>query len=168
MTLNENKLKKGKRLNKKHKNRKSLGTINYQRDKKESLVSNNNLHIRDMIEYEEKKERKEKKRTQKKVKKKIKIEKKKDIMDGILEPVKNKIKDDDDSDMIIEEPEINIEGGLSPPESKKNKKKEKKTKTIKIEEIKQEGGIRDMNNNKKKVVITSDLKPEAKKGELVI
>ena len=166
MTLNENKLKKGKRLNKKHKNRKSLGTINYQRDKQESLVSNNNLHIRDMIEYEEKKERKEKKRTQKKVKKKIKIEKKKDIMEGILEPVKNKIKDDDDSDMIIEEPEINIESDLPLLESKKDKKKE--TKTIKIEEIKQEGGIRDMNNNKKKIVITSDLKPEAKKGELVI
>jgi len=168
MTLNENKLKKGKRLNKKHKNRKSLGTINYQLDQKESLVSNNNLHIRDMIDYEEKKERKEKKRTQKKVKKKIKIEKKKDLMEGLLIPVNEKIKDHD-PEMIIEEPEINIESDLSLPESKKDKKKEKKeTKTIKIEEIKQEGGIRDMNNNKKKIVITSDLKPEAKKGELVI
>ena len=158
MTLNENKLKKGKKLNKKYKNRKKLGSIKYNNDSDKSIILDHNLQIKAMMEYESKIEKKHAKKTHKKQKKKIKFEKKKDLMEELLLPVPEKIKEKDDQ-MIIEDLE-------NKPENKKQKSKKNETKTIKIQEIKQEGGMKDI--NKKKIFITADLKPEAKKGELIL
>ena len=55
MTLNEKKLKKGKKLNKKYKNRKKLGSIEYNNDNNNtSIILDNNLQIKAMMEYESK------------------------------------------------------------------------------------------------------------------
>jgi len=163
MTLNEKKLKKGKKLNKKYKNRKKLGSIKYNNDNGKSIILDNNLQIKAMMEYESKIEKKHAKRTQKKQKKKIKFEKKKDLMEELLLPVSQKIKEKD-NEMIIEDPEEKSE--KQEQTEKKQKSKKNETKTIKIQEINQEGGLKDI--NKKKLFITADIKPEPKKGELIL
>lgn len=150
MVLDEMKLKKGKKLNKKYKNRKQLGTNNYQLNMKSSIIENHNLYLKDIEKLKSRTEKK-KNKTKKKESKKIKIEKKKDLMGGILESVEHK-------------------------ENKENKKtieiKEIKNEDIK-NDIKQTGGkeIKEnvvKNMNKKKLFISVDMTPDKKKNELII
>ena len=84
----------------------------------------------------------EPKKKQKKEKKQIKIEKKKDIMKDILKPIESTKKK-----IIIEEVESN--------ESDKS-------------DDKQTGGGINENKTMKKIFITADLKPEAKRNELIL
>ena len=84
----------------------------------------------------------EPKKKQKKGKKQIKIEKKKDIMKDILKPIKSTKKK-----IIIEEVESN--------ESDKS-------------DDKQTGGGINEKKTVKKIFITADLKPEAKRNELIL
>ena len=84
----------------------------------------------------------EPKKKQKKEKKQIKIEKKKDIMKDILEPIETTKKK-----IIIEEVESN--------ESDKS-------------DDKQTGGGINEKKTMKKLFITADLKPEAKRNELIL
>ena len=84
----------------------------------------------------------EPKKRQKKEKKQIKIEKKKDIMKDILKPIKSTKKK-----IIIEEVESN--------ESDKS-------------DDKQTGGGINEKKTVKKIFITADLKPEAKRNELIL
>ena len=148
MVLDEMKLKKGKKLNKKYKNRKQLGTNTYLLNTKLSIIENHNLYLKDIEKLEFHNEKK-KKKTKKRESKKIKIEKKKDLMGGILEQV----------------------------DKEKNKKtieiKEIKNEEIKIEDNKQTGGKeikeKDVKNmNKKKLFISVDMTPDKKKNELII
>ena len=82
------------------------------------------------------------KKKQKKEKRKIKIEKKKDIMKDILKPIESTKKK-----IIIEEVESN--------ESDKS-------------DNKQTGGGINENKTMKKLFITANLKPEAKRNELIL
>ena len=84
----------------------------------------------------------EPKKSKKKEKKQIKIEKKKDIMKDILEPIEPTKKK-----IIIEEVESN--------ESDKS-------------DDKQTGGGINEKKTMKKLFITADLKPDAKKNELIL
>ena len=84
----------------------------------------------------------EPKKKQKKGKKQIKIEKKKDIMKDILKPIESTKKK-----IIIEEVESN--------ESDKS-------------DDKQTGGGINEKKTVKKIFITADLKPEAKRNELIL
>ena len=84
----------------------------------------------------------EQKKKQKKEKKQIKIEKKKDIMKDILKPIESTKKK-----IIIEEVESN--------ESDKS-------------DDKQTGGGINEKKTVKKIFITADLKPEAKRNELIL
>jgi len=81
-------------------------------------------------------------KTKKKEKRKIKIEKKKDIMKDILKPIETTKKK-----IIIEE-----------VESKESDKSDDK----------QTGGGINENKTMKKLFITADLKPEAKRNELIL
>ena len=155
MTLNEKKLKKGKQLNKRYKTRLNLGTVSYQREEPSSLITNHNLYIREMVEYEHRINKKTKKKD-KEVKRSIKIEAKKDVMDGILTEItdkQNKEKDEEDEEDVEDVEKVN---------KVKKKKKKQVTKTIFIKEVDK------TNEGKKKLVITADLKPDGKKGELVL
>ena len=143
MVLDEMKLKKGKKLNKKYKNRKQLGTNTYLLNTKLSIIENHNLYLKDIEKLEFHNEKK-KKKTKKRESKKIKIEKKKDLMGGILEQV-----------------------------DKEKNKKTIEIKEIKIEDNKQTGGkaIKEndvKNMNKKKLFISVDMTPDKKKNELII
>lgn len=143
MVLDEMKLKKGKKLNKKYNNRKKLGTNTYLLNTKISIIENHNLYLKDIEKLEFRNEKK-KKKTKKRESKKIKIEKKKDLMGGILEQV-----------------------------DKEKNKKTIEIKEIKNEDNKQTGGKeikeKDVKNmNKKKLFISVDMTPDKKKNELII
>ena len=138
MVLDEKKLKKGKKLNKRYQSRKKLGTNNYQLSTKTSIIENHNLYLKDISKNEKKKNK-----TRKKESKKIKIEKKKDLMGGILESV-----DKEKNKKTIEIKEI-----------KEDDKKENKQ--IGGKDIKED-------KNKKKLFISVDLTPDKKKNELIL
>ena len=160
MTLNENKLKKGKQLNKRYKTRLNFGTVSYQREEPSSLITNHNLYIREMVDYERRVNKKTKKNE---IKRSIKIEAKKDVMDGILTEITDKQKKEKDEE---EEEDINK---VNP--NKKKKKKKQVTKTIFIHEVDKSNEMKEdkpKTGSKKKLVITADLKPDGKKGELVL
>jgi len=160
MTLNEtkiNKLKKGERMNKKYQSRQKYGNVSYMREAKSSLVENHKLYLREMVEYED---RNKKKKTKKKEKKNIIIQKKQNLMEDLM------------NDIVID----NLEAVTKKTKAKKvTKKKEKveevkKSDTKKIiikEEVKEKGQGKD-SKTKKKLLITANLKPDAKKNELIL
>ena len=144
MVLDEMKLKKGKKLNKKYQNRKQLGTNHYQINTKLSIIENHSLYLKDIEKIHSITEKK-KKKTKKRESKKIKIEKKKDLMGGILESV-----DKGKHNKTIEIKEIKIEDNNKQTGGKEIKKNK----------------MTDM--NKKKLFISVDLTPDKKKKDIII
>jgi len=160
MTLNEtkiNKLKKGELMNKKYQSRQKYGNVSYMREEKSSLVENHKLYLREMVEYED---RNKKKKTKKKEKKNIRIQKKQNLMEDLMD------------DIVIDDLEAVTKKTKAKKVTKKKEKVEevKKGDTKKIiikEEVKEKGQGKD-SKTKKKLLITANLKPDAKKNELIL